>query len=140
MNDGALLLDTHCWLWAQSGLTMHLSRPALSAIRRAEAGGRLLVSVISIWELGMLHQKGRVSLPRDVRTWVREAFGKPGLTLAPLTPEIAIESSYLPGELHGDPADRILAATARILGVTLLTKDRRLLEYSRHHHLRALAA
>jgi PIN domain nuclease of toxin-antitoxin system len=57
-----------------------------------------------------------------------------------LTPEIAIESSHLPGDMHGDPADRILAATARILGATLLTKDQRLIEYSRQHYLRALPA
>jgi PIN domain nuclease of toxin-antitoxin system len=140
MNDDLLLLDTHCWLWAQLGLANQLSRGALSAIRRAESGGRLRVSVISVWELGMLEQRGRISLPMDVRTWVREAFSKPGLSLAPLTPEIAIESSHLPGDLHGDPADRILAATARILGATLLTKDRRLIEYSRQHYLRALPA
>jgi len=140
MNDDLLLLDTHCWLWAQLGLTSQLSRGALSAIRRAESGGRLRVSVISVWELGMLEQKGRISLPMDVRTWVREAFTKPGLSLEPLTPEIAIEISHLPGDMHGDPADRILAATARILGATLLTKDQRLIEYSRQHYLRALPA
>jgi PIN domain nuclease of toxin-antitoxin system len=140
MNDNLLLLDTHCWLWAQLGLVSQFSRSSLSAIRRAESGGRLLVSVISIWELGMLEERGRISLPIDVRTWVREASKKPGLSLAPFTPEIAIESSRLPGKLHGDPADRILAATARILGATLLTKDRRLIEYSRQHYLRALPA
>jgi PIN domain nuclease of toxin-antitoxin system len=138
MNDDLLLLDTHCWLWAQLGLANQLSRSALSAIRRAESGGRLRVSVISVWELGMLEQKGRISLPMDVRTWVREAFAKPGLLLAPLTPEIAIESSRLPGKLHGDPADRMLAATARIMGAALLTKDQRLIEYSRQHYLRVL--
>jgi PIN domain nuclease of toxin-antitoxin system len=140
MNDDLLLLDTHIWLWAQLGLVDQLSRGALSAIRRAESAGRLRVSVISIWELGMLAKHGRISLPMDVRTWVREAFTKPGLSLASLTPEIALESSDLPGALHGDPADRILAATARILRATLLTKDQRLLDYSRQHHLRTLSA
>ena len=76
----------------------------------------------------------------DIRTWVRTALTKPGISLAQLTPEIAIESSHLPGELHGDPADRILAATARVIGATLLTKDRRLIEYSRRHYLRVLRA
>jgi len=140
MNDDLLLLDTHIWLWAQLGLVDQLSRGAVSAIRRAESQGRLRVSVISIWELGMLAQRGRISLPLDVRTWVREAFTKPGLSLAPLTPEIALESSDLPGVLHGDPADRILAATARILRATLLTKDQRLIDYSRQHHVRTMSA
>jgi PIN domain nuclease of toxin-antitoxin system len=140
MNDDLLLLDTHCWLWAQLGLTQRLARAALSAIRKAESGGRLRISVISIWELGMLEKHGRVSLPMNVRVWVEQALTKPGLALAPLTPEIAIDSIHLPGDIHGDPVDRILVATARVLGATLLTKDRRLIEYSSQRHVRVLPA
>lgn len=140
MPDAPLLLDTHCWIWAQLGLTGNLSRTAISAIKAAEATGELLVSVISIWELGMLEQKGRISLPMSIRIWVEEALMKPGISPAALTPEIAIESSHLPGEMHGDPADRIIVATARILGATLLTKDRQLIEYSQGRHVRVLAA
>jgi PIN domain nuclease of toxin-antitoxin system len=65
---------------------------------------------------------------------------KPGLALSPLTREIAIDSIHLPGEIHGDPVDRILVATARALGATLLTKDRRLIEYSSQRHVRVLPA
>ncbi len=140
MNDDLLLLDTHCWLWAQLGLAKQLLRRAVTAIRRAESSGRLRVSVISVWELGMLEQRCRISLPMDIRTWVRTALAQPGISLAQLTPEIAIESSHLPGGFDGDPADRILAATARVIGATLLTKDRRLIEYSRRHYLRVLRA
>lgn len=132
MPNELLLLDTHCWVWAQLGVLQQLSRPAQSAIRMAETAGQIRVSVISVWELGMLEKRGRVALPMNIRTWVEEALSKPGVSLAPLTPEIAIESIHLPGELHGDPADRIIVATARILGATLLTKDRRLLDYFRH--------
>ena len=132
MNELPLLLDTHCWLWAQLGLMDNLSRQAISAIRSAESSGRLLISVISVWELGMLEKRRRVALPRSIRPWVEEALAQPGLSLAPLTPEIAIESVHLPGDLHGDPADRLIVATARVIGATLLTKDRRLVEYSRH--------
>src|SRR5438309_272326 len=64
----------------------------------------------------------------------------PGLSLYPLTPEIAIESSRLPGQFHGDPADRILLATARMTGARLLTKDERLLAYGRQRHAPVLAA
>lgn len=87
----------------------------------------------------MLEVRGRVSLPMNIRTWVQEALAKPGLSLVPLTPEVALESSHLPGDLHGDPADRILVATARILGATFLTKDRRVIEYSRKQHVRVLS-
>ncbi|HUJ51329.1 MAG TPA: type II toxin-antitoxin system VapC family toxin [Bryobacteraceae bacterium] len=140
MNDGPLLLDTHCWLWAQLGLTAKLSRAAVSAMRSAETTGRLRVSVISIWELGMLERRRRVVLPRNIGPWVEEALAKPGIALAPLTPEIAIESVHLPGNLHGDPADRIIVATARVLGATLVTKDSQLIEYSRLRHVRVLPA
>jgi PIN domain nuclease of toxin-antitoxin system len=140
MPNDRLLLDTHCWIWAQLGLTQRLSRAAISAIRDAESEGGLLVSVISIWELAMLEKRGRVALPRNIRTWVEEALDQPGVSVAALTPEIAIESVHLPGDLHGDPADRILVATARVMGATLLTKDERLIRYSRHRHVRAVEA
>ena len=140
MNDSPLLLDTHCWLWAQLGLIEKLSRAALSAIRSAESTGRLRVSVISIWELGMLEKRRRVVLPRNIAPWVEEALAKPGISLAHFTPEIAIESVHLPGDLHADPADRIIVATARVLGATLVTKDRRLIEYSLLRHVRVVPA
>lgn len=138
MPSDLLLLDTHCWLWAQLGLIQRLSRAALQAIRSAESEGNLRISVISIWELAMLEKRGRIALPMNVRTWVEQALGKPGIAVAPLTPEIMIESVHLPGELHGDPADRMLVATARVLGATLATKDDRLIQYSRQRHVRAV--
>jgi PIN domain nuclease of toxin-antitoxin system len=118
----------------------HLSRTAISIIRDAESAGGLLVSVISIWELAMLEKRGRVGIPMNIRKWVAEALNQPGVSVAPLTAEIAIESVNLPGELHGDPADRMLVATARVLGATLLTKDTRLIEYSRRRYVRAMEA
>jgi PIN domain nuclease of toxin-antitoxin system len=140
MPSDLLLLDTHCWLWAQLGLIQHLSRAALQAIRSAESQGNLRVSVISIWELAMLEKRGRVALPMNIRTWVDQALSKPGIAVAPLTPEIMMESVHLPGELHGDPADRMLVATARVSGSTLVTKDDQLIRYSRQRHVRALEA
>jgi PIN domain nuclease of toxin-antitoxin system len=140
MPSDLLLLDTHCWIWAQLGLIQQLSRAALAAIRNAESEGNLRISVISIWELAMLERRGRVALPMNVRTWLEQALSKPGIAVAALTPEIAIESAHLPGELHGDPADRMLVATARVLGAKLVTKDAQLIRYSRQRHVRALEA
>jgi len=139
-DHGLLLLDTHCWLWAQLGLTKQLRPSALTAVRAAESAGSLRLSVISVWELAMLAKRGRVSVPMAVGIWVQEALRKPGISLEPITAEIAIESVHLPGDLHGDPADRFLVATARVLGATLLTKDARIISYSRHRHVRVLAA
>ena len=140
MASEQLLLDTHCWLWIQLGLTQRLSRASLAVIRNAESDGNVRVSVISIWELAMLEKRGRVALPMNVRTWVDEALSKPGIDVAPLTAEIMIESVHLPGDLHGDPADRMLVATARVLGATLLTKDDQLIRYSRQRLVRAIEA
>jgi PIN domain nuclease of toxin-antitoxin system len=140
MASELLLLDTHCWLWVHLGLMTRMSRASLAAIQNAESYGNLRVSVISIWELAMLEERGRVALPMNVRTWVEQALDKPGIAVAPLTPEIAIESVHLPGSMHGDPADRILVATARVLGATLVTKDGQLLRYSQQRHVRALEA
>lgn len=88
----------------------------------------------------MLEQRGRVALPMNIRTWVDQALKQPGISVAPLTPEIVIESVHLPGELHGDPADRILVATARVLGAKLLTKDAQLIRYSRQRYVKAVEA
>jgi PIN domain nuclease of toxin-antitoxin system len=140
MPGDLLLLDTHCWLWAQLGLIQKLSRAALQSIRSAESEGNLRVSVISIWELAMLERHGRVALPMNVRTWVEQALSKPGISVAQLTPEIMIESVHLPGEMHGDPADRMLVATARVQGATLLTKDEQLIRYSRLRHVKLIEA
>jgi PIN domain nuclease of toxin-antitoxin system len=129
-----LLIDTHCWLWTQAGNTEKFSRQGRRLIDKATQSGDLRVSVISVWEIGMLEAKGRLALKMSCTEWVNQALATPGLSLVPLTPEIAIESSRLPGEIHADPADRILIATARITGAQLLTADQRLLDYGRQRH------
>ena len=139
-RSGLLLLDTHCWIWIESGPREQLSRDGLSAIEQARRRAGLLVSVISVWEVGLLEAKGRVLLKMPCEAWVKRALAAPGLELAPLTPEIAIESTRLPGEFHGDPADRILVATARLMGARLLTRDRQIIEHGRQQHARIVAA
>lgn len=139
-QTGALLLDTHCWIWLQAGSERELSARGLTAIENSARAGTLLVSAISVWELGMLDAKGRILLKKPLHDWVKEALATPGLTLAALSPEIAIDSTRLPGNFHGDRADRIIAATARQLGARLLTKDKQLLHYGRQRHLNVMAA
>ena len=129
-----LLLDTHCWLWTQAGNTEKFSRQGRRLIDKATQSGDLRVSVISVWEIGMLEAKGRLALKMSCTEWVNQALATPGLSLLSLTPEIAIESSRLPGKIHADSADRILIATARINGAQLLTADQRLLDYGRQRH------
>jgi PIN domain nuclease of toxin-antitoxin system len=135
----AYLLDTHIWIWWMIGADPLRSSPARERIARAIDEESARVSVISVWEVGMLEAHKRISLTVDVETWTRQALSSPGLSLAPLTPDIALASSRLPGEIHGDPADRMLIATARSLGATLVTRDRRILEYSQAGHVTTLA-
>jgi PIN domain nuclease of toxin-antitoxin system len=136
--DTPLLLDTHYWIWLQFGIRDHLTPAVLKAIDQAAADGSLLLSVMSVWELGILESKGRIELYAPCEQWVRDALAMPGLSLAPLTPEIALASSRLPPPFHGDPADRIIVATARALGARLATRDSKIREYGRKRHVAIL--
>jgi len=142
MTDGQvpILLDTHCWVWSQFGYEHEFSPLGLSMFRQAASGGKLLLSVISVWELALLESKRRLHLHMDCLEWVRRALETPGLSLVPLIPEISVESTRLPANLRADPADRILVATARNLGARLMTRDQALLDYGRKRHARIVSA
>lgn len=99
----------------------------------------IYVSPISAWEIGLLVARRRVDIRITPDAWFTNLLDIPGVTLADLLPSWLIASSFLPGEPPNDPADRIIAATARDLGATLLTRDRKLLDYARQGHLSALA-
>lgn len=133
-----LLLDTHVWLWFALGDTGRLTSPVRKKIEAAAHGGKLAVSAISVWEIGMFEAKGRIILGSPCEKWVATALKLPGLRLIGLEPEIAVASSRLPGEMHGDPADRILAATARERDAMLATADERLVEYGKAGFMRVL--
>ncbi len=136
----SLLLDTHVWIWVMEGRAHEVPARVLEEVERAQADGRVWVSAISISEIGMLEAKGRLTLSRGIRDWVRRALGVPGVRVAELSPEVALDSSSLPGTLHGDPADRILIATARHLGATLVTRDPNIISYGEQGLLAVLDA
>lgn len=92
---------------------------------------------MSVWEVGLLHAKQRVVLGLALSTWVERALAPP-ITLAALTPTIALACHQLPDRFHNDPIDRILVATARVEDLTLLTRDRAILDYGARGHLRTL--
>lgn len=136
----AVLLDTCAVIWLANGDPM--APDALAAIDHAARHGGVFVSPVSAWEVGMLSRPkpGRaaaVSFLPDVQTWFSRVMGAPGVKEAKLTARIAIGASYLPGEFHGDPGDRLIVATARELGVPVVTRDRSVLQYSTHQHATA---
>jgi PIN domain nuclease of toxin-antitoxin system len=128
-----LLVDTHTLIWMMENAP-RLGAQTAEALNRAGRENRIAVSAITPWEIGLLVSKGRLRLGADVMEWVRAAVVKPGVRLAPLDMEIAVASTRLPFEMHADPADRILVATARHLGATLVTADGALLEFARQGH------
>jgi len=133
-----LLLDTHLLVWLMEG-NRSISPSLRAELEKAAEETHLLVSAITPWEIAMLAAKGRLRLNRDVGEWIDSALQLPGIKLAPLLPAIAVESNRLPWEVHPDPADRILLATARHLDVVLVTADKRLLEYGAMGFVKCLA-
>lgn len=123
-----IVLDTHAWLWWLSNPEL-LGEQAAEAITAARARRELFVSSISVWEVAMLTQKGRLQLALDVRDWLARCEALPFLQFAPVNNAIAVQATRLPDGLHGDPADRIIVATTLSLGATLVTKDEKLLRY-----------
>lgn len=136
-----LLLDTCALIWLINRTP--IQPPALEEIERAARDDVLVVSTASAWEVGLLSRRiGRsdgLQFTPDPKTWFVRALTAPGLRLAPLTPDISIDASHLPGELHGDPADRLIIATARHLGAAIVTRDRKILDYAAAGFVGAIA-
>ncbi len=131
-----ILLDTCAALWmSDPGKLNPAAEAELQAAQRGEL--QAFVSPITAWEVGMLVAKGRLALSSAPLHWF-QALQEDGLGLAPLNADLLVASSFLPGRLHGDPADRVLAATARSLGCRLMTRDRPLLAYAAAGHIQAL--
>jgi PIN domain nuclease of toxin-antitoxin system len=134
-----LLLDTHVLVWLFEG-NPKMGPVARSIIQETADQDGALVSAITPWEIGLLVSKGRLQLGTDVMEWISRALAKPGVRLSPLEVEIAVASTRLPFGMHADPADRLLVATARHLGATLVTADGALLELAKQGHFRVLDA
>lgn len=109
-------------------------------IEEALEKDQVCVSAITPWEISMLAEKGRLIFEMELGRWVRTALAKPGISLAPLDPLTAVEAGRLPGAIHGDPADRIIVATARGLDCPLLTTDKKILAYAKAGHVVAIDA
>jgi PIN domain nuclease of toxin-antitoxin system len=116
-----------------------LSQKAYTYIERVvKEEGSVVISAISLWEISMLYARKRILLNQPCLNWIAHSLQVPGIHLAELTPEIAVDSCSLPNHFHGDPADRIIIATARILGVPLMTRDEKILSYSKEGYVQCI--
>lgn len=120
-----ILLDTHVWIWASLNDRTSLSPRAVRVIKEAK---RKWVSAISCWELAKLVERKRIGFSIPVLNWITRSFNEMDISIADLSPEIAVESTQLKG-FHKDPADQIIVATSRVLGLPLLSSDRRILDF-----------
>jgi PIN domain nuclease of toxin-antitoxin system len=114
-----IVLDTHAWIWWANESA---SIPA-STRRQIDGADRIAVPAICCWELAMLVARQRIGLTMDVEVWIDLALQRPGVELMPLSPAIAVLSTRLPGEFHGDPADRLIVASSLVANAPLVSRD-----------------
>lgn len=123
-----IVLDTHAWIWWISN-PEEISKRAREEIDQAIEREEILISSISCWEIALLVRKGRLELTMPVEDWIARSEALPFVQFIPLDNRIALRSNHLPGEIHEDPADRIILATALTLGAPLVSKDTRIRDY-----------
>jgi PIN domain nuclease of toxin-antitoxin system len=121
----SILLDTHFWIWwllPQSGLTS-AERAALDG-----AAGRheLRLSAISLWEAQMLHAKRRLGLPMPFAAWLQAAAAPDVVSVLPVDVDVVVALDALPSTFAGDPADKLIVATARAHHLSVATRDARI--------------
>lgn len=139
MMNKAALVDTHIWLWHLNGDPTLPSR-VKKVIDACALENELYISAISVWEIAMLVSKNKIILNTSCHAWVNKSLSLPGISLIPLSPEIAIESCILPGNFHGDPADRIIVASAKIENLCLISRDEKLHTYCKKHDIDIIQA
>jgi PIN domain nuclease of toxin-antitoxin system len=114
-----IVLDTHAWIWWRAAP----DRLSAAAAREITEADQLGLSTISVWELGMLVRRGRISLDRDIARWVRQALADARLDVIAPNAEMALAAALLDDDFPGDPADRLIYATTRHAGARLVTRD-----------------
>jgi PIN domain nuclease of toxin-antitoxin system len=121
------LLDTHILLWWLAG-DRRLTRGQRRVINEASEESPLGLCDISLWEIATLHELGRIELDRPLREWLEQASAPPLVRRVEISPAVATEVAALPATFHRDPADRIIVATARVVGAKLMTSDRAIID------------
>jgi len=117
----------------------NIAHAAVAALdEAAQLGDPVCISPMSAWEIGLLAAKGRLTISVSAEAWFERLLATPGMQLTDLTVKTLIVSSFLPGLPPRDPADRIIIATARELGLRIVTRDQTILDYAAQGHVNAL--
>jgi PIN domain nuclease of toxin-antitoxin system len=132
-----LLLDTHILIWSLTK-SDELSPEVKEVIKSAKADKSLYLSSISLWEIAMLAQKQRISVYRRIADFLQTIENIRGLNILQITANIAAESVTLPGDIHNDPADRIIIASCREISATLVTRDQKIIDWGNLGHMKIL--
>lgn len=137
INSG-LVLDTHVFLWSILQ-PEELSEQIKHRINLAQENSQLFLSSISLWEIAMLNFKKRINVYEPIKDFLNSITNINGLSIKDISPEVAAESVSLMDDFHGDPADRIIVATAKCLGATLLTRDQKILSWAKLGHIKSIS-
>jgi PIN domain nuclease of toxin-antitoxin system len=134
-----IVIDTHALVWMMEG-EPQLGRKAREIINAELAAGAIWIAPITLWETAMLIDKGKLALSMPIRAWYDRVLAIPNFVLAELTVDIGADAGTLPGGIHGDPADRLIIATARARDCPVLTADAKILAYAKAGHLQVIDA
>lgn len=134
-----LLLDTHVWIWYVIG-SPEINKSLRKEIGNAIKENSIYIAAISLWEISMLESRRRIILEMPCLEWIKNAIDYTHAQILHMIPEIAVESCYLPDSFHEDPADRLIVATARVEGLPIVTRDARILQYSKQKCITAIKA
>ncbi|WP_341794263.1 type II toxin-antitoxin system VapC family toxin [Rickettsia endosymbiont of Rhinocyllus conicus] len=137
MNN-TLVLDTHVLLWSLLQ-PKELSDDIKHKINLAQENSQLFLSSISLWEIAMLSFKKRINIYEPIKDFLNSITDINGLAIKDISSEIAAESISLMDDFHDDPADRIIVATAKCLGATLLTRDQKILTWAKLGHIKSIS-
>ena len=133
------LMDTHIWIW-YGMRNPRLGVAGRELIEDSVRKGGLAVSIMTLWEISLLESKRRIHLGTSAAKWLDDALALPNLKVLPLELPVILDAHRLPGSFHPDPVDRLIVATARHYNLTLITDDRKLLDYAEQGYLRAHAS
>lgn len=128
-----MLMDTHIFLWFQFGVGK-LTHSEIKSIEKSQQAGELCISAISLWEIALKEKSKGVALYQPLDTWLSDALI--GIKVINIDTPIALESIRLPDFEHKDPADRFILATARVLNISLMTHDQKIIAYAKQAHFR----